>query len=329
MFAIAHMALLARISLDTKDRNTTAAVSAMVNNIIGIIVGTLAAMFVVNLGWRLTGIILGALSGGLILITGLLVKETVGMTETGIDKAAIVPLKEQFKAVLKNRYFYLSLVLGMLVLLMNANAIGAQTFYCNVVLQEPMFMAQLMSIGLAPAVLVLFFMPFFANKFSKRALMIISCIILIIGFIVLGIAGKNHAVLILGTMIKALGIGSMFASLYAFVADAIDYGQWKTGIRSEGITAAASSIGTKLGMGFGAAITGWVLSAVGYNTAEAPSAAVISGITFDFSWLGVIISALLLICTLFMDVEKYLPEIRLAFEKAQASKLNGADAEVK
>lgn len=41
----------------------------------------------------------------------------------------------------------------------------------------------------------------------------------------------------------------------------------------------------------------------------------IAGIKFDYSWLGAIISVVLLLCVLAMDVEKYLPQIRAELEE--------------
>lgn len=138
-----------------------------------------------------------------------------------------------------------------------------------------------------------------------------STIILIIGFIILGFAGKNHTLLLLGTILRSIGVSPIFAGIYALVADTCDYGEWKTGIRSEGLISSSQSIGSKIGIGFGSAITGWILAAVHYDaTALTQSQDVISGIIFDFSWLGAIFSIFLFICVLFMDVEKYLPQIQ-------------------
>jgi GPH family glycoside/pentoside/hexuronide:cation symporter len=107
----------------------------------------------------------------------------------------------------------------------------------------------------------------------------------------------------------------MFAGLYAFCADAADYGEWKFGVRSEGLMASSQSIGSKIGIGFGSACTAWILAAAGYvqggigETVTQP-ASVVSAIRFDYGWFGAIVSVILLIGVLCMDVEKYLPEIR-------------------
>ena len=175
-----------------------------------------------------------------------------------------------------------------------------------------MYMTVLMSVGQAPGIIALFFMPTFANKFSKRSFMSIGAILMIAGFCMIGAAGTNTTMLLVGTIIRSIGIGPMFAGLYAFCADAADYGEWKFGVRSEGLLASSQSIGSKIGIGFGSACTAWILAAAGYiqdPMAQQPDA-VVSAIRFDYGWLGAIVSVVLLIGVLLMDVEKYLPEIR-------------------
>ncbi|MGN0299072.1 MAG: MFS transporter [Lachnospiraceae bacterium] len=322
IFGIAHSALLARMTRDDKERNTTSVVSSICNNVVGLVIGTAITGMQIKFGWTVTGIILGVIAGILILIPGLTISEVIGMGNDGkMDKKDNVPMKDQLPAVLKNKYFYLSLLIGALTLLMNANAIGSQIYYCNVVLGEPMFMAQLMSIGQLPGIIVLFFMPWFSNKFSKRNFMLIGACCLIAGFGILGIAGMNHTLILVGTILRSIGAGPMFAGIYAFIADACDYGEWKTGIRSEGLMASSQSIGSKIGIGFGSALTGWILAYAKYNPKEMmQSAAVVNAIKFDFSWLGLIISVVLFICVLMMDVEKYLPQIHEALGKETVRK---------
>ena len=255
----------------------------------------------------------------------------------GMKGKGTVPMKEQLPAVLKNKYFWIALILGALVLFVNGNAIGAQFYYCNVVLGNPMYMEMLMPAGMAPGIIAMFFMPYFSNKYSKRAFMSAGAILMMIGFSVVGLAGNNLPMVIAGTVIRSLGITPMFAGLYAFVADAADYGEWKFGIRSEGLMSASQSIGSKIGIGFGSACSAWILAISGYiqpamdmpgpgpDMAEGAlpplgpmiqqPESVISAIRFDYGWLGAIVSIVLLICVLMMDVEKYLPEIRKGLGK--------------
>ncbi|MCC8164268.1 MAG: MFS transporter, partial [Lachnospiraceae bacterium] len=90
-----------------------------------------------------------------------------------------------------------------------------------------------------------------------------------------------------------------------------DYGEWKTGIRSEGFMASSQSIGSKIGMGLGQALPAFLLAFAGYEaTAAVQSEAVVNIVRFGFGWLGVILAVLLIIGILLMDVEKYMPQIR-------------------
>ncbi len=319
IFGVAHSALLACMTRDFKDRNTTSTISSIINNLAGLVVGTAITAMQLNLGWFVTSIILGVIAGVLILIPGLFCTE---MAETeSAEKKKDIPLKEQLPVALKNKYFWLSLLIGALILLVNANAIAAQIYYCNVVLGDPMFMTTLMSVGQLPGLIILFFMPSFVNRFSKRSFMTGGGILMTIGFVIIGLAGSNTTLLILGTILRSIGIGPMFAGIYAFVADAADYGEWKFGTRSEGIMASSQSIGSKIGIGFGSAMTAWILAAVGYvgTPGAVQSEAVVNAIRFDYGWLGAILSVVLIIAVLFMDVEKYLPEIHESLGKKRAA----------
>ena len=145
---------------------------------------------------------------------------------------------------------------------------------------------------------------------------------MIISFVLVGLADQNRTLLLAGTILRSIGIGPMFAGLYAFCADATDYGEWKFGTRSEGLMAASQSIGSKIGIGFGSACTAWILAGAGYiqsgigEMVEQP-ASVVSAIRFDYGWLGAIISIVLVIFVLMMDVEKFMPQIRKELGKPE------------
>lgn len=326
IFGIAHTALLARMTRNFKDRNTTSTVSSIINNLAGLVIGTMITGLQLTFGWGITSVILGVAAGALILIAGLACNEQVGMEPDPAHHHKPVPMKEQLPAVVRNRYFWLALLLGALTLFVNANAIGAQIYYCNVVLQDPMYMSTLMALGMAPGIVILFFMPYFANKFSKRAFMAFGSILMILGFALCGLAEQSRTLLAVGVVIRSVGLGPMFAGLYAFCADAADYGEWKYGVRSEGLMSASQSIGSKIGIGFGSACTAWILAGAGYiesgmgEMVEQP-AAVVEAVRFDYGWLGAIVSVVLLIGVLLMDVEKYMPQIRAAVGKPEAPEM--------
>ena len=161
IYGISNTALLPLMTHDKDDSTMLATFSALGNNIIGLIAGSLITPLVLNLGWKTSSIILGFAACVLILISGLLNKEMVNDEDT--KKMAGIPMSQQLPATLKNKYFWLLLLLGAFSLIMNANAIGAQIYYCNMVLGNPMFMSVLMTAGQLPGI----FIFFYAGRFKE------------------------------------------------------------------------------------------------------------------------------------------------------------------
>ena len=60
----------------------------------------------------------------------------------------------------------------------------------------------------------------------------------------------------------------MFCAIgqWGMVPDTVDYGEWKTGIRSEAIPFAFFQFTQKVGMGVAGAVVGWVFSAINYDS---------------------------------------------------------------
>ena len=315
IYGIANTALLPLMSRDHGETTVLATFSAVGNNLIGLLAGTAITPLVLSLGWTKASVILGAAACVLILFSGLLNKELAA--EGDGERREVLPLKEQLPAVLKNRYFYLLLLIGVFSLLMNANAIGAQIFYCNAVLGDPMFMSVLMTAGQLPGLVILFVMPYISKRWSKQMFLLIGAVLLILGFAVTGLAGENTTVIVIGTVIRSLGAGPLLSAVFALVPDVVEYGNWKFGIRSEGLISSAQSIGSKVGIGLGSALTGWILAGVGYvgGPDSVVTDAVIRAVRFDYTWLGAIIGVVILVIVLMLNVEKYASEYSVEREK--------------
>ena len=308
IYGIANTALLPLMSRDHGETTMLATFSAVGNNLIGLIAGASITPLVLNLGWQKASLILGLVACAMILFSAFLNKETA--TENDDMTRPSVPMKEQLPAVLKNRYFWLLLLIGTFSLLMNANAIGAQIYFCNLVIGNPMFMSTLMTAGQLPGLIILFAMPYISKRWSKQTFLLIGAVFLIIGFAITGIAGSNTTLIVVGTVIRSLGAGPLLSAVFALVPDVVEYGNWKFGIRSEGLISSAQSIGSKIGIGLGSALTGWILAGVGYSGApDAPvTDAIVIAVRFDYTWLGAIFGVVILVIVLMLNVEKYAPE---------------------
>ncbi|NMH65724.1 glycoside-pentoside-hexuronide (GPH):cation symporter [Shewanella salipaludis] len=71
--------------------------------------------------------------------------------------------------------------------------------------------------------------------------------------------------------------------LWAKMADAVDYGQYKTGVRITGMLYSSVIFFIKLGVAIGGAAAGWLLAGYGYQAEQVQSQATLHGILISFT----------------------------------------------
>lgn len=142
--------------------------------------------------------------------------------------------------------------------------------------------------------------PILSYKFMKRSIWISGLVMCIVGQIIIGFAGMNLPVIIIGWVLGCLGIGFAVSMPFALVGAAVDYGEWKNGINAAGLlTAFATSFCTKLGSGIGGMISAKVMAAYGYIADKTQTAASLHGISISFIWVTVIALVVAIVPLLF------------------------------
>ncbi|MDF7807735.1 MFS transporter [Pontiellaceae bacterium B12219] len=115
-----------------------------------------------------------------------------------------------------------------------------------------------------------------------------------------GLATHSLPLLMSGWIAGILTSGVALALPFSLIADSVDYGEWKTGVRSAGLlTAIGTAFCLKAGSGLGGALPAWILGATGYAANTQQTAGAIAGINFGFIWLPVIFYFLALLPVLF------------------------------
>ena len=149
---------------------------------------------------------------------------------------------------------------------------GAQ--YANTAMYQSYFHnAQISGImGLISYIPMFFFMPFaskIAMKVGKKEGSAIGAAISLIGYALLLILPitpdtKGMAMWVVGMTIAGVGGGFYQAISWSLMADAMDYGEWKFGVREEGTTYALHSFFRKLAQGIGPSVVLVIMVALGY-----------------------------------------------------------------
>ena len=143
-------------------------------------------------------------------------------------------------------------------------------------------------------------MPMLSRRIGKRNTALFGMAVGAIGqLIAYGAAVMSSIpVLIGGVIIGNVGIGFTAGLLFAMLADTVDYGEWKSGVRAQGLLTASSSFGVKFGMGIGGALAAWVLAIGHYVPNQEQAASSLAAIQFNFVWMPficfIICAALLL-----------------------------------
>lgn len=304
-YFVAHNALLARMTLDPNERMKAASLSQIISAIT-----TLGATAVINsliqsLGWGAAAIALGIIIGITILIEFLGTKENIDIGEDHEVKVKTIPFKVALPTLLKNKYFFVLTITSIIVYIGNNSAASATFYYSNIILKDLNMITVMITCASVAMILINLVGSSLVKKFSKQKVAIAGVILNMMGFLTIGLFGNSLSMIIVSNLLRGVGVGIMFPCIIAFTADVVDYGEWKTGVRLEGMINSCISMGQKIGVGLGAAAVAWVISYGGYvGTAKEQSASAISAINFSFIWLSVIFCILTIVALLFMDIEK-------------------------
>lgn len=320
-FMISHTSLLSRMTFDGHERQVMSSINQIVNNVVQLIVTGFTIVFVNMSSWKTVSVIYGIITAVMMLICFKGTKEHLDMDDsTEVVRVETTPLKEAIPAILKNKYFYLLAALFILALGI-ASGHGSMTYYyCNIILEDPGMMVSLSMALTIPVIGINFFVPSITKKIGSQKTLIISSLLAVIGFLVMSI-GNTPSAAIWGTILYGFGNGAIFACAFALSAQVVDYGEWKYKIRSEGLVNSCVSFGSKVGLGFGPAIASWIIAIGGYiGTAEIQTEAAKESIIFAFGWFGLILAVLLLIVSLFLNIEKYEVQIRRDLEMRHGKK---------
>lgn len=148
-------------------------------------------------------------------------------------------LKKIFKVIAHNDQLVVFMIMAMLS---NAGwylTSGTAVYYFSDVLGEPKAQSLFQTIGAVGSVLGLLVIPILSKWLNKKTIYQISLIATIIGYILMYVFGpvlKITIALDIAYIISSTGIASMFVAQTVFLADIVDYGEYKTGERNESIT---------------------------------------------------------------------------------------------
>ena len=191
-------------------------------------------------------------------------KEVVG---EDASKREDVPVKVGLKALITNKYWIIVTVLGAFTSIFNVLMISVNTYYSEYILNDVNIASILNSAYMVPMVITLLCIVPLVKRIGKRYTNVLGWIVILISYLVLLINPSNTMLVIGTSLLRGAGFACVMGVQFAFIADTVEYGQWKSNVRTEGLIFSAQSFGGKFGAGLGSALVGGVLAMGAYDGA--------------------------------------------------------------
>lgn len=252
--------------------------------------------------WTKTFILFGLLAMVAFIINYYGTKERVQATS---EKSQNIPFKTGIKALFQNKYWMMVTAILLILFINMALTNGSTVYYAKSVLGDSKLAQTLNGVMTIAQICFMFMIAPIIKRTGKRNSMAIGLIVQSIGLILLVVLGGTTFGIYFSSIVRGIGGAFFGAVMWAMVSDTVDYGEWKTGYRMEGLTNSASSFGYKVGNGLGSALLGLILSIGGYvGTAVTQDAKAIASIHITFWILPILLNILILIILHFYRLDK-------------------------
>ena len=236
------------------------------------------------------------------------------------DKTAT--LGEQLKAVASEKWWWIAILFYLAFQWSGAMKNGSMSYFCQWVADSSMLggdygavqslLAILGAIPMAAAAAVV--VPL-ANKFGKRLVTMAGMALGVAGGVIAGLGNGQIIPVAVGVALKCLGSAPACYLILAMLADVIDHIEFKSGIRTDGLTMSIYSSIMVAATPICNAIFSAILNGSGYAQGAdvalgtaGQTAAAQGAITVSYIWIETIAYALCAVLMLLWTVEKNLPE---------------------
>lgn len=258
-------------------------------------------------GYMMTALIYAIISIPLFLIVFATAKEKV----QPMHGTQAFSFKDTVNNLVRNKYLMIITLIMLLQMTAFMGRIAVTSYYVIYCLGSFTMIALIMTIPSLGGIIGSFFVPFFAKRFGKRAVLMGSMLIQAVGLLVIYFAPFDNVTMVLvGCWIFGLfNVG--FPMTLSMVADSVDYMELKTGIRTDGTAYATYGLATKVGNAIGGSIGVLLLAAFGYVANAEQTVEAMNGINIVVNLIPAILFILGAAACLLWDMsDKDADEIR-------------------
>lgn len=251
---IAYWTLLPAMTTDQKQREENGAFARICANI---------GMYIVMVAWQPVTSALGNTPEAwfwcaaviAVLYLGFLLFPLLGVKEKRAEKQESTTIRQMWNALVKNDQLMWTTLSMALFMVGYCTTVGFAVYYMRylygnesmyIVLVAVCGVSQLASLAVYPKV---------AKKMNRRQLYTFATALVVAGYVIFFFAEISLVLIALGAVLVFVGQAFIQTLMLMFLADTVEYGQWKLGKRNESVTFSIQPLVNKIG---GALSTGLV-----------------------------------------------------------------------
>lgn len=280
---IAYWSMMPSLSIDQKERERIGAMARNCANIgmfavvIGIVPITTAlgqALGSMKQAYFVLAVVIAVLTVGGQVITLVGVREPQNLFKEQ-DKTT---LRDMVIVIFKNdQTLYTAISMTLFMIGYTTTTSFGLYFFKYAYGDEGMYTLFAAVLGVSQITSLLLF-PWFSKRYSRKTLYTAATILVVAGYLIFFFSPMN--MLFIGAAGILIFIGQAFIQLLmlVFLADTIEYGQWKLGRRNESVTFALQPFINKIGSAVAAGVVGATVIVSGINEAAGPADVTPSGL---------------------------------------------------
>ncbi|GHH79494.1 glucuronide transporter [Promicromonospora soli] len=176
-----------------------------------------------------------------------------------------VSMRQSFTTLKGNRPLLMLCVSSVLFITGGLSLSTLQLYYVRDVLHALHLYPVLSTIQLVATFVLAPAIPFLVRRFGKRTAYMGGSVVTALGGLIVALSPTNVILLpFAGLVLGMFGFLLVNMLVWALEADTVEYGEWRTGVRTEGITYALFSFTRKTGQAIGGAVGAYALALGGY-----------------------------------------------------------------
>lgn len=236
-------------------------------------------------GFMLTMVVFAIISFALLMTTFKNTRERVVL-----EKAQEPHLKESLKSLVRNFPCWILTIMNLVIFIGIVVKMQATVYFFKYNIGNVNIASAANALYSVSMIVAIAFIPMLAKRMKNRNIAILGFVISIIGQGILYLATINQSLVLtfVGIAVAAAGLGGGQSVVFVMFADVVDYGEWKTGIRAQGLLTTFGTMGVNCGAGIAAVVMSLILSIGGFIPNVEQTARSLSAISFCYVGLPII-----------------------------------------